>query len=34
MVINHNMSSLFASRMEGITTSSLQKSMEKIVNFD
>lgn len=30
MVINHNMSSLFASRMEGITTSSLQKSMEKL----
>lgn len=30
MVINHNMSSLFASRMEGITTGSLQKSMEKL----
>ena len=30
MIINHNMSSLFASRMEGITTSSLQKSMEKL----
>lgn len=30
MVINHNMSSLFASRMEGITTDSLQKSMEKL----
>lgn len=30
MVINHNMSSLFASRMEGITTGSLQSSMEKL----
>lgn len=30
MIINHNMSSLFASRMEGITTGSLQKSMEKL----
>lgn len=30
MVINHNMSSLFASRMEGITTGSLQKSMERL----
>lgn len=30
MVINHNMSSLFASRMEEITTGSLQKSMEKL----
>lgn len=30
MVINHNMSSLFASRMKGITTGSLQKSMEKL----
>lgn len=30
MIINHNMSSLFASRMEGITTDSLQKSMEKL----
>lgn len=29
MVINHNMSSLFASRMEGITTGSLQKSKEE-----
>lgn len=31
MVINHNMSSLFASRMEGITTGSLQKSMENFL---
>ena len=30
MVINHNMSSLFASRQEGITTASLQSSMEKL----
>lgn len=30
MIINHNMSSLFASRMEGITTGSLQSSMEKL----
>lgn len=30
MVINHNMSSLFASRMEGIATGSLQSSMEKL----
>lgn len=30
MVINHNMASLFASRMEGITTGSLQSSMEKL----
>lgn len=30
MVINHNMASLFASRMEGIATGSLQSSMEKL----
>ncbi len=30
MVINHSMASLFASRMEGITTGSLQSSMEKL----
>ena len=30
MVINHNMSTLFASRQEGITTASLQSSMEKL----
>lgn len=30
MVINHNMSSLFASRYEGMNASGLQKSMEKL----
>lgn len=30
MIINHSMSSLFASRQEGINTQSLQKSMEKL----
>ncbi len=30
MVINHNMSSLFASRYEGMNAASLQKSMEKL----
>ena len=30
MVITHSMSSLFASRQEGINTSGLQKSMEKL----
>ena len=32
MVINHNMSSLFASRQEGINTQALQKSMEKLAS--
>lgn len=30
MIINHNMSSLFASRMEGLNTQSLQKSVEAL----
>lgn len=30
MIINHSMSSLFASRQEGINTQNLQKSMEKL----
>ena len=30
MVINHNMSAMFANRMEGNVTSSLQTSMEKL----
>ena len=30
MVINNNMMSLFASRQEGINTSNLQKTMEKL----
>ena len=30
MLINHNMSSLFASRMEGLNTRNLQSSMEKL----
>jgi flagellin len=30
MVINHNISSMFASRMEGLNTGSLQSSMEKL----
>ena len=30
MIINHNMSSLFASRMEGINTQNLQKSVEAL----
>ena len=30
MIINHNISSMFASRMEGLNTSSLQSSMEKL----
>ena len=30
MVITHNMSSLFASRQEGINSQNLQKSMEKL----
>lgn len=30
MVINHNLSSLFASRQEGLNTSSLQSAMEKL----
>lgn len=30
MIINHNMSSLFASRMEGINNQSIQKSMEAL----
>lgn len=30
MIINNNMMSLFASRQEGINTSNLQKSMEKL----
>lgn len=30
MIINHNMSSIFASRQEGLNASSLQKSMEKL----
>ena len=34
MVINHNMSSLFASRMEGINTQNLQKSMEALASGD
>lgn len=32
MVINHNMSSLFASRQEGINAQALQKSMEKLAS--
>lgn len=32
MIISHNMSSLFASRQEGINTQSLQKSMEKLAS--
>lgn len=32
MVINHNMSSLFASRQEGINARALQKSMEKLAS--
>lgn len=32
MVISHNMSSLFASRQEGINTQALQKSMEKLAS--
>ena len=30
MIINHNISSMFASRMEGLNTSTLQSSMEKL----
>ena len=30
MIINHNISSMFASRMEGLNTSALQSSMEKL----
>lgn len=30
MVINHNMSSLYAQRMEGINTHNVQKSIEKL----
>ena len=30
MVINHNMSSIFASRQEGLNASALQSSMEKL----
>lgn len=30
MVINHNLSSLFASRMEGLNSQALQSSMEKL----
>lgn len=32
MIISHNMSSLFASRQEGINTQALQKSMEKLAS--
>lgn len=32
MVINHSMSSLFASRQEGINAQALQKSMEKLAS--
>ena len=32
MVINHNMSSLFASRQEGVNAQALQKSMEKLAS--
>jgi len=32
MVISHNMSSLFASRQEGLNTQALQKSMEKLAS--
>lgn len=34
MVINHNLSSIFASRMEGINTQNLQKSMEALASGD
>lgn len=30
MIINHNISSMFASRMESLNTSTLQSSMEKL----
>lgn len=30
MIINHNMSSLYAQRMEGINTHNVQKSIEKL----
>ena len=30
MIINHNISSMFASRMEGLNTSTLQSSMERL----
>lgn len=34
MIINHNLSSIFASRMEGINTQNLQKSMEALASGD
>lgn len=34
MIINHNLSSIFASRMEGINTQNLQKSIEALASGD